>query len=87
MAPAVGRPLPIRTDDRWEEDLRIDPDDFDELVMDIARRAGRSMDDAAHNPFCGKVTTVRDLVTFLEHQPRAEAAEQVSPANGASPTC
>jgi hypothetical protein len=82
-----GRPLPIRADDRWAEDLKLDPDDFDEFVMDIAHRAGRSMDNTERNPFCGRVKTVRDLVRFLEHQPRTEAARQVSAANGASPPC
>jgi hypothetical protein len=72
-----GRPLPIRADDRWDEDFKFDPDDFDEFVIDIAHRAGRSMDGAEHNPLRGKVKTVRDLVHFLEHQPRTEAAEQV----------
>ncbi len=82
-----GCPLPIRADDRWEEDLKIDPEDFEDLAMDIAQRAGRSMDDTEHNPFYGKVRTVRDLVSFFEHQSRSEAADQISPANGASPPC
>ena len=82
-----GRPLPIRADDRWDDDLKLDPDDFDEFVMDIAHRAGRSMDDTERNPFYGRVKTVRDLVRFLEHQPRTEAAGQVSVASGDSAPC
>ena len=78
-----GRPLPIRADDQccgsnldeieWkflENNLKIDPEDLDDLAHTIAGRAGRSMEDAKQNPFYGKVKTVRDLVGFLEHQPR-----------------
>jgi hypothetical protein len=75
-----GHPLPIRADDRWEEDFEIDPDDFADLVVDIAHRAGRSMADTEHNHLYGKVKTVRDIVRFLEHQPRIEASEDVSAA-------
>jgi len=78
-----SRPLPIRADDQccgsnldeieWkflENNLKIDPEDLDDLARTIAVRAGRSMEDAKQNPFYGKVKTVRDLVGFLEHQPK-----------------
>jgi hypothetical protein len=75
-----GRPLPIRADDRWEEDLKIDPEDLEDLVMDIAQRARRSMDDTKHNPLYGRVKTVRDIVSFFQHQARILTAEQIHPA-------
>ena len=75
-----GRPLPIRADDRWEEDLKIDPEDFEDLAMDIAHRARRSMDDTNHNPLYGKVKTVRDIVSFFQHQARIVTAEQIHSA-------
>jgi hypothetical protein len=71
-----GHPFPVRADDRCcEKDLKIDPEDLAELAADAAIRAGRSMDDTEQNPFYGKVHTVRDLVSFLEHQPRLANAE------------
>jgi hypothetical protein len=83
-----GRPLPIRADDRLEEDLKIDPEDFEDFTMvDIAHRAGRSLDDTKHNPLYGKVMTVRDVVNFFEHQSRIEVVEQVGHANGSSLPC
>lgn len=65
-----GRPIPIRRQDRSEKDLRIDPEDLDDIARDAAFRARRSMDDCDKNPLYGKVQTVGDLVTFLEYQPR-----------------
>jgi hypothetical protein len=65
-----GRPLPIRADDRWEEDLKIDPEDMEDFLKDIAHRAKRSLDDTEGNPLYGRVKTVRDIVSFLQHQPR-----------------
>lgn len=63
------RAIPIRREDRCSEDLKIDPEDFDDLARDIAFRARRSMDACDKNPFYGKVKTVGDIVTFLEYQP------------------
>jgi acyl carrier protein len=66
-----GQPFPIRANDRWKEDLQIDSEDLDmDLLPEIAQRAGRSLQDTKANPFFNKVKTVRDLVAFLEHQPR-----------------
>lgn len=65
-----GRVIPIRREDRCAEDLKIDPEDLDDLARDIAFRARRSMDACDKNPLYGKVKTVGDIVTFLEYQPR-----------------
>ena len=65
-----GKPVPVRQSDGYEKDLKIDPDDLDDLFLDIAFRARRSTDNCKRNPLYGKVKTVADIVTFLEHQPR-----------------
>jgi hypothetical protein len=65
-----GRPISVRPEDRWKEDLKIDSEDLDDLARDIAFRARRSMDGCEQNPLWGKVKTVSDIVTFLTHQPR-----------------
>jgi len=58
--------FPIRPDDRLLEDLRIDPEDLDDLLArQIAERTGRSLANPEENPYYGKVKTVRDLVTFF----------------------
>lgn len=65
-----GRPVPVGADERWAEDLQIDPEDLEDLLSDIAFRAGRTLENAAENPFLQKMETIRDLVNFLEWQPR-----------------
>ncbi len=62
--------FPIRPDDRFEGDLKIDMDDMEDLAEVIAQRTGRPLDRCQQNPLCGKVKTVRDLVEFFIHQPR-----------------
>ena len=71
-----GHPLPIRADDQWEKDLRIDPEDFGELAMDIAHRAGRSIEEIGKIPWYEGLKTVRDLVMFFQRQPKLMGVEQ-----------
>ena len=63
---------PIRASDSCEDDLLLMDEDFDEAVLLIADRAGRSLDQSEKNPFYGKLDTIRDLVMFLQHQPKLE---------------
>jgi hypothetical protein len=65
-----GQTLHVRREDRCEKDLKIDPEDLDDLAQDIAYRARRSMNRSDNNPLYGKVKTVGDIVTFFEHQPK-----------------
>jgi hypothetical protein len=46
------------------------PDDRDDLAFEIARRAGRSMEDTQKNPLFDRVKTVADMVAFFENQKR-----------------
>lgn len=78
------RPIPIRRQDGWEKDLRVDSEDLDEIVNDMAFRARRSMLDCDKNPLYGKVQTVGDFVVFLQHQPRI--VEPADPSNRGSET-
>ena len=61
---------PIRADDSFAEDLGIVDEDFEEGVIAVAKRIGRSLEDAESNPMFDKLSTVRDLVLFLQHQPK-----------------
>lgn len=74
---------PVRPADDLKKDLRIDPDDLDDAVLEIARRSGRSMDRAAVNPHFDRVATVVDLIAFLEHQPKE--ANQPDPTSVHTP--
>jgi len=71
---ASDRGVGIRPSDRLEEDLLFVPEDVEDLVLDIAKRARRSMNDAGQNPLANRVVTVIDLVNFLEHQPKTGRA-------------
>ena len=64
-----GSPVPLRVSDRLLEDLDLDGDDLDEIAVDAAALARRSLDSTDSNPLYGRVTTVKDLVDFLRHQP------------------
>jgi hypothetical protein len=73
-----GRPFPVRADDHWEEDLHIDPADMElDIFPDIAHRACRSLEHTEKNPFYDRVKTLRDLVSFLEHQPKLRNGKQI----------
>lgn len=68
----LGGGLPIRADDRFKEDLRVDDEDLEfELLEEMARLSGRSLAGVEDNPFYGRVLRVRDLVLLLDHQPRS----------------
>jgi hypothetical protein len=64
-----GPPVPLRASDRLLEDLDLDDDDLDEIAVDAAALAWRSLDSTDSNPLYGRVTTIQDLVDFLRHQP------------------
>ncbi|WP_435016136.1 hypothetical protein TA3x_003696 [Tundrisphaera sp. TA3] len=66
--------LPLRATDELGGLLGVDCEDLDWLVYDMAFRAGRSLDGYEHNPQCGRIETVADLVRFLMHQPKRSAA-------------
>jgi hypothetical protein len=65
-----AKAIPVCAADRCEKDLKIDPEDLGDLAENIAFRARRSMSGVERNPLYGKVETVADIVSFLEHQPR-----------------
>lgn len=71
----LGGQLPIRADDRLKQDLRLDDDDLElDLLEEMARLSGRSLERTTGNPWFDRVNTVRDLVLFLDQQPRLQAA-------------
>ena len=71
----LKRPLPLRPNDRFNEDLKMDHEDLEDLAEGIALRCGRTFDSPENNPFYGKVTTVSDLVEFICNQPQRSTHE------------
>jgi hypothetical protein len=68
------QPIPLKAHDHLFETLKLDEDDLDlDLVEIISQRTGRSLAQYENNPFYGKVTTVRNLVLFLNCQPESSA--------------
>lgn len=66
--------VPIKASDGLFDTLMLDEDDIDlDLVDEIAQRTSRSLAGYESNPYYGKVTTVRNLVLFFNHQARASA--------------
>jgi hypothetical protein len=61
--------MPLRATDDFDVDLRIDPEDLDDLAGDIAYRTGRSLEGYTENPPYGKIRTAGDLVQFFVAQP------------------
>jgi len=66
--------IPLRPQDELEETLEMDPEDLEDLVVEMAKSSGKSMDEYEANPLAGHVITVADLIIFLEMQPSAKSA-------------
>lgn len=62
--------FPVRASDSLMDDLGIDSEDIEDLLIDIALRSGHSLDETENNPFYGKISTVHDLVLFINAQSR-----------------
>lgn len=68
-AKASGRVLPIRREDRLDEILVAEELELEDLIIDAASRAGRSVAGYEEKPRPFPVRTVADLVAFLMLQP------------------
>lgn len=64
-----GGTYPLRASDKLEKDLKIDPDDIEDLLPVLAQRTGRSLEHTEKNPFSGKISTAGDIVLFINAQP------------------
>lgn len=63
--------FPVRASDRLKT-LLFDSDDLDmSVVPEVARRAQRTLNNSAENPYYGRVHTVSDLVLFFNSQGKA----------------
>lgn len=62
-------PFPIRATDSLLDISHLDHDDVDDLIAEVALRAGRSIEQTECNPYYGKVRTISDAVHFVNAQP------------------
>lgn len=65
--------IPLRATDVIAELGCVD-EDVDDVLLEVASRAGHSVDCTDANPLYGRVVTVGDLVAFIANQPRVAAA-------------
>ena len=65
-----GKPFPIKAEDTFEQNYKIDSDDLDDIYWSVADRLNISTEQPENNPYFDKVTNVRNLVLFLNNQPR-----------------
>ncbi|NET39097.1 MAG: hypothetical protein F6K19_45170 [Cyanothece sp. SIO1E1] len=62
--------FPVRPTDSFEILYRMESEDVEDIGIRAAYRSFRSMENSESNPYYGKVTTVSDLVLFLNAQPK-----------------
>ena len=75
-------PFPVHASDRLKEDLDIDGEELWEIVVAIAKRSGRTLDDVDKNPICPKMKTVEDLIRAVMWQMKPDEAEPEHPCDG-----
>lgn len=72
-----GVPFPVEADDCFKEIYKIHPDDLDDIYLEIAQKLGISTESPELNPYWNKVTSVKNLVLFLQNQPKVKDSQAV----------
>lgn len=65
-----GKPFPVQAEDSFDDIYQMDPDDLDDIFMEVAGELGINTERTEDNPYCDKVKSVKELVLFLHNQPR-----------------
>lgn len=65
---------PLRWEDHFVADLKLEWEDVEDIAEAVAQRAGYSLEDCSANPLNGKVSTLGELVLFMAQQPRCPGA-------------
>jgi len=64
--------VPLRKTDSIFNDLKVDPEDFEmDVIRNIGKRTGRSLENYQSNPHFGEIKTVESLVLFFNAQSKA----------------
>ncbi len=61
---------PIRASDKVLEVLRMEEDDIEDIIEIVLQRTGHTNENMEENPYYGKIETIKDLVLFLDAQPK-----------------
>jgi hypothetical protein len=69
-----GQPFAVQSSDDFNTIYQMDPDDLDDIYLEVADELGISTERAEENPYYNQVKTVKELVLFLHHQPRSRNA-------------
>lgn len=69
-----GIPFPVQSSDSFESLYKMAPDDLDDIYFEVAEKLGISIEEAEKNPYYERVKTVKDLVLFLNSQPKLKNA-------------
>ena len=70
---AIGANFPIKADDSISDIYRMVDEDLDDFAEEVAAKTNRSLTNTTSNPYFGKVKTAKDLVLFLNCQPKLAA--------------
>lgn len=65
-----GKPFPVKADDLFSGTYHLDADDLDEIYWAVADRLGIDTKNAENNPYFNQVKSVKNLVLFLQNQPK-----------------
>ncbi|MFZ6817067.1 hypothetical protein [Undibacterium sp. Ji22W] len=68
-----GIGFPVEASDSFNETYKMDPDDLSDIYFEITGKLGICTDDPTSNPYWNQVTTVKNLVLFLNRQPKIKA--------------
>ncbi len=63
--------FPPRAEDLLENDFKIEPEFIGDIAEVISQRTRRPIEWCEQNPPYEKVNSVRDLVSFFQHQQKA----------------
>jgi hypothetical protein len=69
-----GGSFPIRTTDRFDEDLQMDRDDLSDIFISVAKRCGRDLQFTETWPKDRRVETVADMIHNICDLPKSHVA-------------
>lgn len=70
---AIGANFPVKADDYISDTYGMVDEDLDDFAGEVAAKTNRSLASTTSNSYFGKVETVKDLVLFLNDQPKLTA--------------
>lgn len=69
-----GKPFPVQANDCFDDLYRMDPEDLEDIYLEVAHKLCISTEREEDNPYFNQVKNVKELVLFLHHQPKVSNA-------------